>query len=278
LIQTARLIVIPTKVSNRRPSPVTLVVKQVEKTVVKMSESNAADFEILVNSVKRIKGMDTAEDSAQAFIDIIYEYFQASLVLLRLFLSVPYAALPTQEKQLVDKKSNDSGTAHLYNDGTPVLTLLGTRGQKSEWNERHKSQGFRCIPLVSSAYVSSLSMLSMQFKKMGFDLRLLDAWDKTIVAIGHADEYSGMLYVHHAGIDKDEQGRMIVPHQAFVAENNIKSVVGFGGGYPNHPTIATLFAFTNEILSESMIKPFASLLEAYISISKGLVGSGRILS
>lgn len=244
----------------------------------KISGSTLHDFEILLNSVKQIKGIDKVDDLAQSFTDIIYEYFHESLVLLRLFSSVPYASLPTQDRQLVDKKANDSGTTHLYSDGTPILTLLGTRGQKSEWNERHKSQGFRCIPLVSSAYVASLSMLSMQFKKMEFDFGLFDAWDTTIVATGHADEYSGMLYVNHAGIDKDEQGRMIVPHQAFVAENNVKTVVGFGGGYPNHPTIATLFAFTNEILSESMMKPFASLLETYISISKELVGSGRILS
>lgn len=243
----------------------------------KMSDSTPTDFEILLNSVNRIKGIDTAAALAQAFIDIIYEYFQESLVLLRLFASVPYAALPTLDKQLVGKKADDSGTAHLYNDGTPILTLLGTRGQKSDWNERHKSQGFRCVPLVSSAYVASLSMLSMQFKKMQFDFGLFDTWDTTVVAKGRADEYTGMLYIHHAGTGKDDQGRMIVPHQEFVAEYNVKTVLGFGGGYSNHPTFVTLFAFTNENLSESMMKPFASLLESYISISKELVGGERVL-
>jgi len=243
----------------------------------KMSDANPDDFEFLLDSVKRIKAFDTAEDLAQAFIDIIYDHFQDSLVLLRLFSSVPYAALLAEDKKLVDKKANDSGTAHLYKDGTPILTLLGTRGQKSDWNERHKSQGFRCIPLVSSTYVASLSMLSMQFKKMEFDFGLFDTWDTTIVAKGHANEYSGMLYIRHACTERDEQGRMIVPHQEFVAEYNVKTVLGFGDGYSNHPTIVNLFAFTNEILRESMMKPFASLLESYISISKELVGKGRIL-
>jgi hypothetical protein len=252
--------------------------KQEEKSMKRMSDSNLGDFRILTDSLIRIKGLDAAEDLAQAFIDIIYEYFQESLVLLRLFSSVPYAALPVQDKQLVDKKANDSGTAHLYNDGTPILTLLGTRGQKSDWNERNKSQGFRCIPLVSSTYVASLSMLSMQFKKMEFDFGLFDTWDTTIVAKGHADKYSGMLYVNHAGIDKDEQGRMVVPRQEFVAENNVKTIVGFGSGYSNHPSFVTLFAFTNEIQSESMMKPFASLLEIYLSVSKELVENGRIFS
>lgn len=243
-----------------------------------MSDANSSDFEILLNSVKSIQGIDTAEELAQEFIDIIFEYFQGSLVLLRLFSTVPYATLPTQDRQLVDKKAAASGTAHLYNDGTPILTLLGTRGQKSEWNERSASQGFRCIPLVSSGYVSSLSMLSMQFRKMNIAPGSFDTWDTTIVARGRADEYSGMLYVNNAAIDKDEQGRMIVPRQEFVAENNVRTVLGFGSGYSSHPAIVTLFAFTNEILSEPKMKPFATLLETYISINKEHMEHGRIFS
>lgn len=158
----------------------------------KLSDANPVDFEILLNSVKKIKELNTAEEVAQAFIDLIYEYFQESLVLLRLFSSVPYSALSAQDKQLVDKKATDTATAHLYKDATPILTLLGTRGQKSEWNERNKSQGFRCIPLVSGAYVASLSMLAMQFRKMTLDFELFDAWDKTVVAKGRADQYSGI--------------------------------------------------------------------------------------
>jgi hypothetical protein len=244
----------------------------------KLSDANSSDFGLLQKSVKGIKGIDTAEELAQEFINIIYEYFGESLVLLRLFSSVPYSALVPYDKQLVDKKAKDSGSVHPYDDGTPILTLLGTRGRKSDWNERSKSQGFRCIPLVSSEYVASLSMLSMQFKKMNFDLGLLDKWDTGIVARGNADGYAGMLYVNQADVDKDEQGRMIVPRQEFVAEENVKTVFGFGSGYSDHPTIVTLFAFTNEILNESLMKPFSSLVEAYISLSKEQVRNGRIFS
>lgn len=244
----------------------------------KLSDANSGDFETLLNAVKIINGMGMAQELAQEFIDIIYEYFQESLVLLRLFLTVPYSALPILDKHLVDRKAKDSGHAHRCNDGTPVLTLLGTRGQKSDWNERVRSQGFRCIPLVSSEYVSSLSMLSMQFRKMNLDLGLFDRWDTAIVARGRADEYYGILYVNHAGTDKDEQGRMIVPRQEFVTDNNVKTVLGVGSGYSNHPAIVTLFAFTNETLSESMMKPFASLIETYTSISKEHVRKGHIFS
>ena len=252
--------------------------KRKVKNVKKLSEANSGDFEMLLSSVKIIKGLGTAQEQAQKFVDTIYEYFQESLVLLRLFSSVPYSALPILDMQLFDKKVKDSGHARRCNDRTPVLTLLATRGQKPDWNERVRSHGFRCIPLVSGEYVSSLSMLSMQFRKMNLAPGLFDTWETAVVARGRADEFSGMLYVNNAGTDKDELGRMIVPRQEFVAENNVRTVLGFGNGYSNHPAIVTLFAFTNQILSESMMKPFESLIEAYMSISSEHVINGRVFS
>lgn len=245
---------------------------------MKMSQANPYDFKKLLDSTNKLSGFHTTERMAQAFIDIIYDQFQESLVLLRLFTSVPYSALPDQDRLLVDKKIKDSGTTPLFSDKTPVLALLGSRGQEADWNDRRTSKGFRCIPLVSSGYVESLSMLSMQFRTMRFDLKLFDNWNSTVVINGHANEYAGMLYVNHAGTDRDEQGRMIVPRQEFVAENNVKTVLGFGGGYSKHPSIVTLFAFTNELLSKEQIKPFSSILEAYLSVSEELVGNGLIFS
>ncbi len=198
--------------------------------------------------------------------------------MLRLFSTVPYSALSDQDRQLVDKKANDSGTSHLIGDTTPVLTLLGTRGQRAEWNQRSKSRGFRCIPLVSSGYVSSLAMLSMQFKAMNFDLSSLDRLGSTNAADDHAHEYTGMLYVKHAALDRDEQGRMIVPHQDFVAENNVKTTLGFGTSYSDPPTIVTLFAFTNEILNKTEMEPFSSLLQCYLSASREFLDTRRIFS
>jgi len=244
----------------------------------KLSKATLSDFTQLSDTTKNLSGFDSVEELAQAFVDIVFERFQSSLVLLRLFLSLPYSVLPPQDQQLVDKKANDTGTRHLYRDTTPVLTLLGTRGQKSDWNQRSKSHGFRCIPLVSSGYVASLSMLSMQLKAMKFDLTLLDRWDNTIAASGHADEYTGMFYVRHSGTDKDEQGRMIVPRQEFVTENNVKTTLGFGTGYSDHPTIVTLFAFTNEILGKTEMEPFTTLLQSYLSISGTIMKSGKIFS
>ncbi len=242
----------------------------------KLCTAKAKDFELLLDSTRNLGRFQSAQRSAQELIDIIYGHFQESLVLLRLFISVPFSALPPQDQELVEKKAIDSGTMHSLKKTTPVLTLLGTRGGISAWDERSKSQGFRCIPLTSTSYVASLSMLSMQLRKMNVDLTIFDRWDSTIGAQGHADEYTGMLYINDAASDRDDQGRMVVPRQDFVSANNVKSVFGFGAGYSGYPAIGTLFAFTNESLKREEMEPFAHILKTYLSISEKSVKDGRI--
>jgi len=111
---------------------------------------------------------------------------------------------------------------------------------------------------------------------MNVDLSYFDSWDSTIAAKGHADEHAGMLYVNDATIDRDEQGRMIVPRQDFVAANNVKSVLGFGIGYSGQPAFVMLFVFANEILNKQEMEPFAAILKAYQEISEKSVRDGRI--
>ncbi len=241
----------------------------------KLSEINASDFITVQNNINNLGDFDNAEDLAQAFVTVIYEYFRSSIVLLRLFSTVPYQALLTEDQHLVNRKREASGISHPFNEQTPVLTLLGTRGQNTDWNERYKSNGFRCIPLMSSQYIESLSMLSMQFRTMGIDFRIFDDWDTVNFNSEQFDYYSGILYVKDAGIDKDEQERMVVPRQDFVSENNIKTVTGFGAGYSGHPALVTLFLFTNEILIKPMLEPFAAILEVFKSMSEKLVKNGH---
>ena len=242
----------------------------------RLSEATPDDFRRLLDRVGGLPGFASAEEAAQAFVGILYDYFRESLVLLRLFTTVRYSELTAPDRQFVDRRGIDTGTAHLITGITPIFTLLGTRGRDADWNERRESQHFRCIPLASTAFVASLSMLSMQFKSVGFDLDLIDDWNAALTARGRADEYTGMLYVRDAGVDKDEQGRMIVPKHDFVSANNVRTVLGFGSGYASHPTLVTLFAFTLENIEKSTIEPLAPLLEAYMSMSEKLVGQGRI--
>ncbi|HEX9080333.1 MAG TPA: hypothetical protein VF795_12140, partial [Desulfuromonadaceae bacterium] len=141
----------------------------------------------------------------------LYGHFSDSLVLLRLFLTVRYNALPEGDRLFVERRGRETNTSHLIHNATPIFTLLATRGRLPEWDDRRNSSHFRCIPLVSTAFVASLSMFSRQFGSVGFDLGLVDAWETEVAARGCADRYCGVLYIRDAANDRDEQGRMIVP-------------------------------------------------------------------
>jgi len=240
-----------------------------------LSEANADDFKILLGKVQAFSKFETAEEAAQQFIGVLFDYFSASLVLLRLFTTMRYDELPEEDRRFVDGRGRDTNTSHLIHAATPIFTLLGTCGNRPEWSDRRASAHFRCIPLASTAFVSSLSMLSRQFESVGLDLSLVDEWETKVTSTGRADRFRGMLYVGDAGIDRDSQGRMIVPKQDFVAASGVKSTFGFGSGYKGYPALVTLFVFANESIESSVLLPVTNLLEAYISSTETLVGQGR---
>ena len=241
----------------------------------RLSDAIPADYEELLAETHGIAGCSSAQEAAQKFVDVVYGRFSDSLVLLRLFITVRYDGLPEEDRRFVDERGRATNTAHLIHAATPIFTLLGTRGRKPEWNDRRASAHFRCIPLASTAFVASLSMLSRQFESVDFDLGLIDEWETKVAATGRADRYRGMLYIGDAGFDRDAQGRMIVPRQEFVAESSVRTTLGFGSGYARHPTIVTLFAFTGETVERTAAEPFTILLEAFISSTESLVGQGR---
>lgn len=217
-----------------------------------------------------------AAQAAQAVADAAYERLGGSLVLLRVFTTLPFAALPAPDRDLVRRKCEEKALLGALRQGTPVLTLLGTRGRNPDWDDRARSQRFRCIPLVSAAYVAAHSMLELQLRAMRFDPGLVDRWDEEVVARGRADRFSGLLYVRDAATDRDEQGRPAVPGQAFVAEHGVKTVAGCGAGYARHPALATLFAFASEHLEREHVEPFTTLLDAHRELSEPLLAAGAL--
>lgn len=238
----------------------------------RLSDATTADYEELLAALRKVAVPGCAQNAAQQFVEVIFERFSESMVLLRMFITVRYDLLPLEDRLFVDGRGRDTSTSHLINGATPVFTLLGSRGERPEWNDRTASSHFRCIPLASTAFVSSLSMLSRQFESVGLDLGIIDDWEAKIAATGRGDLFRGMLYIRDAAIDRDLQGRMIVPKQDFVAANGVKSVFGFGSGYENYPSLVTLFAFTREELAEHALEPFADLLKAFVASTETLAG------
>jgi hypothetical protein len=243
----------------------------------RLSEATKVDYEELLKETQGIAGCSCAQDAAQRFVELLYERFSTSLVLLRLFITVRYDELPEEDRLFVDGRGQATNTSHLIHGATPVFTLLGTRGNMPEWNDRRNSQHFRCIPLASTAFIASLSMLSKQFESVGFDLGLIDDWEAKVTATGRADRYRGMLYVGDSATERDPQGRMVVPKQEFVAASGVKSSLGFGSGYAGHPTLVTMFAFTNETIERPIVEPMMTLLDGFTAVTENLVKAGAYL-
>ncbi len=245
---------------------------------MKLSAATAEGIEDYLNRLRALDGFTSVEQTAQVFVDQLIESYQESLVLARIFVSVPFGMLPSVDQRLVEQKGQAAEIADLLHSGTPVLSLLGTRGQRPEWNDRKQSQGFRCIPMISGNYVDSLSMLAMQFKCMGLDSAVIDNWAEMVDGKGYADQFSGLLLVRDAESDIDGLGRKIVPRQDFVVENLVKSVVGFGGGYDDYPSLVTLFLFTNEHLDRTVVEPFAPVLDIFTEKTTKLLRRGDVFA
>ena len=129
-------------------------------------------------------------DGAQAFASVLYDRFPKMFILVRLFASVRFDGLPKNGQRLVEDKARAFGETLPVLVGTPVLALLGTRGCQPEWNIRQRSQRFRCLPLLSSRYVGSLSMFCLQLAAMGFAFSTLDSWEANTAA-GRAGQWAG---------------------------------------------------------------------------------------
>jgi hypothetical protein len=198
-------------------------------------------------------------------------------ILVRLFASVRFDGLPKNDQRLVEDKARAFGETLPVPVGTPVLALLGTRGCQPEWNIRQRSQRFRCLPLLSSRYVGSLSMLCLQLDAMGFALSTLDSWEANTAA-GRADQWAGWVHIANPAADRDRQGRMAVPAQDFVAAHGVKSVIGAGAGYKHHPTLLTLFTFCAEPTDPALGGPMQGLVEAFRRATEPLVQAGAIFA
>ncbi len=62
-----------------------------------------------------------------------------------------------------------------------MLSLPGTHGQEADWNDRHKSTGHVDIPVISSASVGTIPMISRLLKELGVPLDWIDSHDSEII-------------------------------------------------------------------------------------------------
>ena len=112
-----------------------------------------------------VKQSQSIEAAAQAVAEALHTQFEESVVLARVYLTSPFDALPQTNKDFVQKLVESAGAADDLKGATPVLSLIGTYGQEAEWCDRRNSKGHVGIPLISSAFVGAIPMISRRRNK-----------------------------------------------------------------------------------------------------------------
>ena len=215
------------------------------------------------------------EEAAQALTTGLHAQFKESVVLARVYFTVPFGKLPGPNKTFVQNLAESAGAASDLKPTTPVLSLIGTHGQEADWNDRRKSKGHVGIPLTSSAFVEAIPMISRLLKELGVPLDWVDTQDAEIIK--KMDRAAGLFFVENAAEATDHQGRKIIPAQDFVSGYNVKSVFGVGGGYAGGQMVA-IVAFCGDVIPRAAAERFVALRDAFKGSTSSFVESGRIFS
>jgi hypothetical protein len=223
-----------------------------------------------------LAGSASLREAAQRCASAVYEDHQESVALVRVYATVPFGQLPPSDRSFVTALAESGGARAALRENTPVLSLLGTRGDKPDWDDRRKSNGHLGIPLVGASFVEAIPMVSRLMHDMGIGVEWLDTNDTKIV-VKTIGRVAGVFYVRDAATGVDDKDRMIVPAQDFVRANGIKTVFGLGGSYLNG-TCIILILFTRETMERAEVEKFMPLVSTIKSATMSVVMRDKIFS
>lgn len=190
---------------------------------------------------------EVAENISQYFYEnmAIGDSQEKAIAIARVFFVLGYKELPGNLQSFAKVLLGDEKE----NPDMQCLTLLGTRGDKAEWNSRHTSSEHKAVPLVSVDFVKKIPMISALINQFGLELE--NVLDKSIV-YNEANTFN-VFYVENA------KNSPLVPHQEdFVYPSNIGTVLGFGGLLPSGHLFVTIL-FTKIIISKEIANLFRPL-------------------
>lgn len=244
---------------------------------MKIEQANASSISGLWAKVEpKVQQAKTLSEAAQALTSAIYNQFTDSVVLARLFVTVPFDDLPPTNKQFVQNLAKSAGADTALKNTTPVLSLMGSTGQESDWNSPSKSKGHLGIPLISSAFVGAIPMISRLLKELGVPIDWIDSHDSEIIkkSVGAS---AGLFFVDDAARATDNEGRKIIAAQDFVSKYNVKSVFGIGEAYANGQ-MAVNVVFCRDNFARSSAEHFLNLMSSFKNTSAPLVASSKLFA
>jgi hypothetical protein len=167
----------------------------------------------------------SVEAAASAIVRYLFGAFrdprsaEPQLALVRFYQTNPYRDLDPDLQRFARAALGETP----HDEGMRCLTLLATAGTEEDWNDRHRSQGHRAIPLASVRMIHRAPMIAQLIEQMGMNVEHLVQTDATIVPDAEGRTFN-IFYVDQA------LGSPYIPAQAdFVARFGIHSVLGFGG-------------------------------------------------
>ncbi len=237
------------------------------------TDHSVGEFQQTVEN--RLKGCLTLAGAAQRLTEIFYETYRESVVLVRVFATVPFVEAPAPIRSFASALTAARGITEPLRDEVPLLCLMGSRGVEKTWNDRRDSQGHVAIPLVSSVFVEAIPMMLRVMEDLGVTPALFDLADTNIItkAMGTTTR---LFYVPDAGTTVDKQGRKIIAAQDFVAKYDVKTVFGVGAGYITGKTFFVLIVFTREDLEKNQAGLFTPLAGPFKIATFNMISQGRV--
>lgn len=166
---------------------------------------------------------------------------EKSCVLVRFFMTYPYASLDPELRQL----ANEILDGQPVRQGMKCLIQLATVGIRPEWNSTKLSKEHRVIPLLSEHTVEQIPMISQMIYQLGIDIaNVLNPNPELIIELG-----SKVFNVFHV---PNALGSPYIPAQdRFVVPYGIKSVLGFGSILPTGNLFSLIIFSKTEIPRET---------------------------
>lgn len=210
-----------------------------------------------------IAGATSMEACAQSITRRFYDEFvdvdagHRQIVLVRCFKTHPLGELPPDLKALARQAFVDPSV----DNATKCLVLLGTSGERPEWNARHLSAGHQAIPLPSPAIVARFPMIAQVLAQLGVDVTEVLRPRDGLVVETHERIYN-VFYVEDA-----HSSNHIPVQQSFVIPYGVRTVLGFGGMLPSGE-VFILVMFTRVKLPREKAELFKPLA---ISVKTALI-------
>jgi two-component sensor histidine kinase/HPt (histidine-containing phosphotransfer) domain-containing protein len=226
-------------------------------------DARAVDGE-MARAAEAMRTCEFFEDGAQQLAAGLYQAFPGTIALARAYVTVPMRGLPERNASWVRDLAEAKGIAAELEGETPIISLVGTAGHLSEWNDRHASKGHVGIPMASASFIDAIPMMSRLMASLGGDLAWIDRRDAAHM-VSRLGTVAGMFYVADAATETDARGRKVIPAEAFVEAHGIKTVFGLGGAFASGQLLVLLVFCTERIdiaVVEAMRRSFLEIKSA----------------